>query len=428
MTSRALAVWMNGLRVGTWSIARGEHRFAYEPSWLASPLRRPLSLSMPLRADGAYSTAVVLPFFDNLLPDNEAIRRRIRDRYRADDASAFELLSHVGRDCIGAVQLLPAGARAPDVTSVRVRPLTAKGVADTLAAVGSPSMGARDVDDFRISLAGAQEKTALVRQGRGWAIPEGTTPTTHIFKLPIAGFPDSIENEWFCLRLLKQLGVPCAEAELGLFGSARALVVERFDRRRSPEGVWMLRLPQEDLCQATGTAPGRKYESDGGPGIAQVLALLSTSRRAEDDRVDFFRTQFLFWLMCAIDGHAKNFSVFLEAGGTFALTPRYDVLSAYPLLGPKQGQIAARKVKLAMAVRGANPHYRWSEIAVRHWYEVARKCGVPQAEAVIRDVLGRAPDAVADVRRRLPKGFPARVSGVIGDGVLAAVTRAQRQA
>ena len=154
------------------------------------------------------------------------------------------------------------------------------------------------------------------------------------------------------------------------------LVVPRFDRQPSSDGTWLLRLPQEDLAQVCGIGPDAKYEADGGPGIAEILARLAGSAQAAADRHDFFRTQVLFWMLAAIDGHAKNFSVFIEPRGHFRLTPRYDVLSAYPVLGHGKGKLAPEKVKMAMAVRGTNRHYKWREIRRPHFERTATACGL----------------------------------------------------
>lgn len=431
---RALDVWMNGERVGRWTVRRGEHLFVYAEEWLASRNRRPLSLSMPLRpSEEPYRTDVVQPFFDNLLPDSDEIRRRMMSRFGASSTAPFDLLEEVGRDCVGAVQLLPPDSPAPDVRRIRGHRVGSADVARVLSRVRSPTMGARDEDDFRISLAGAQEKTAFLWHQNAWWVPEGTTPTTHIFKLPMAasdsGAPDlstSVENEWLCSQFLPHFDIPCARCEIRSFRDQQVLVVERFDRARSDDGSWIVRRPQEDLCQATQTPPGLKYEGNGGPGLLKVMQLLHGSDRAVEDREDFFRTQFLFWLLCAIDGHAKNFSLFIEPEGRFTLTPRYDVLSAYPVLGRRQNQLSPHKVKMAMAVHGQNRHYKWKEIRIQHWLETGRLCGLPQSgRPIIERVLERVPSAITAVEGILPKGFPTSVYVPIRDGLRDATAKAK---
>lgn len=429
----ALDVLMNGQRVGRWTMNRGEHLFAYAEEWLHAPHARPLSISMPLRPGSEpYRTKVVQPFFDNLLPDTLEIRKRIAARFGLETNGTFDLLAQIGRDCVGAVQLLPADAPMPDVRTIQGHALTDRAIGKLLGEIRSPSMGALDADDFRISLAGAQEKTALLRHEGRWLIPEGTTPTTHIFKLPLLhdrmafDMSTSVENEWLCAQLLPLLGVPCARCRMKTFAGRSVLIVERFDRALSPDGSWVMRLPQEDLCQATATASAQKYEADGGPGILTIMKLLNGSRRAGEDREDFFRSQFVFWLLCAIDGHAKNFSLFIEAGGTFRLTPRYDVLSAYPVLGRKQGQLNERKARMAMAAVGKNRHYGWRTIHVTHWLETGRRCGLPRAGLeIIEDVMERVPRAVEAVQAQLPRSFPEAVSAPILEGLRRTTVRAQ---
>ena len=170
--------------------------------------------------------------------------------------------------------------------------------------------------------------------------------------------------------------------------------------------------------------PGQKYESDGGPGVAEINALLLGSRRSDTDRQTFFRAQVVFWMLCAIDGHAKNFSVFIEASGRYSLTPLYDVLSAYPIIGTGANQYAPQQVTMAMAVSGKNRHYKWAQIMPRHWIATAEKSGLG---ADVRDVLenlsSQAPKVVSTVESKLPEGFPDDVSIPIFEGLLKAAKR-----
>jgi len=424
---------MNGEHVGQWRVGRGQHLFTYDPSWLQSPHARPLSLSMPLGPAGQpYGAETVQAYFENLLPDNDDIRRRIMTRFGVSSTSAFDLLEEIGRDCVGAVQLLRPQDPPPDVEQIRGHPVREEEVGALLERVRSPNMGAQDEDDFRLSLAGAQEKTALLWHQGGWWVPEGPTPTTHIFKLPMTSrnadldLSTSVENEWLCSEILRRFEVPCARSEIKIFGQQKVLVVERFDRRVAPSGSWIMRIPQDDLCQATGSPPGKKYERDGGPGIRRILDLLLGSMDAQKDREDFFRTQFLFWLLCAIDGHAKNFSVSIHEVGRFRLTPRYDVVSAYPFLGEGPRRISPHKVKMAMSVLGQNRHYRWNEVHVTHWLETARLCGLEASgQGIIEAVLARTPEVVSKLRDSLPPEIPPTVSEPILQGLLQTAQSAQ---
>ena len=179
-----------------------------------------------------------------------------------------------------------------------------------------------------------------------------------------------------------------------------------------------MRLPQEDLCQALGVPPHLKYESDGGPGLSELAAVLRGSERAEVDLTTLLTSQLLFWLMAAPDGHAKNFSIHLLPAGRYALTPLYDVMSIWPVEGGGANQYSFHRAKLAMALSGKNKHYRFSEVQRRHFNSTAAKCFLrADAEDVIERVLARAPGAIADVAARLPMGFPERIAAKIFAGI-----------
>jgi len=424
--SRALSIWMNGERVGEWRLpAGGGQELIYAESWLASTAARPISLSFPLRPSQEPYRAGVEAFFENLLPDNRQIRERIQRRFQTHSADAFDLLQEIGRDCVGALQLLPEEAEPREIKRITAERLTAAGVGRLLAASLGPGFGPEEKTDdaFRISLAGAQEKTALLWHEGAWHKPTGATPTTHIFKLPMGVSPHgidlstSVENEWLCAQIVREFGVPVAPCQMAAFGDYKTLVVERFDRRLAPDGAWWLRLPQEDFCQATATPPALKYENEGGPGIRKIMELLLGSQRAEEDRRDFMRTQLVFWLLAAIDGHAKNFSLFLQSGGAYQLTPRYDILSAYPMLGHGHGRLAPQKITMAMAVEGKNRHYHWERIQARHWIETARRCGIADMKEILADVVARIPEILERVNAQVPAGFPARILDSIFDGI-----------
>jgi serine/threonine-protein kinase HipA len=254
LRSRALSVWANGKRVATWNLpTRGPAELIYDTEWIRSDEARPFSLLLPIGLDGApLKGDAVLNYFDNLLPDSEPIRRRIAQRFQTDSADAFDLLRAIGRDCVGAVQLLADDEAPKDIESIEGTPFSDDDVESPLNQVaGGMPLGTDHDDDFRISLAGAQEKTALLRHGGRWLKPHGATPTTHILKLPLglvgnrrADLTTSVENEWLCMRLLQAFGLPAANVEIANFGERRVLVVERFDRRMHPGGKWILRLPK----------------------------------------------------------------------------------------------------------------------------------------------------------------------------------------
>lgn len=433
---KELGVWMNGVLAGHWTFSTGAgrlsgHSFAYDPAWIDNPQGRPISLSLPF-SQGAepFTGNVVESYFDNLLPDSLDIRKRLASKFGTGSTHAFQLLEKIGRDCVGAIQLLPAGSPAPDVRRIDADPLSETDIARILDdTVSNRHVGVPEEDELRISLAGAQEKTALLWHNGQWCRPRGATPTTHILKLPLgvvggmrADFSTSVENEWLCAQLVHAYGIPVAECSIEMFGRHKALVVTRFDRRLM-DG-WWARLPQEDFCQVTGLSPERKYEEKGGPGIATILNILRGSDKAEIDRQNFLTAQLVFWLLAAPDGHAKNFSIAIGPQGRFSMTQLYDVMSAWPVIGRGVRQIQWQKVKLAMGLHSKNTHYRMAEIQRRHWNTVAKANALgADFEEVIRRVVSITPNVIDAVANKLPSGFPAKVSGRIFDGITRQVKR-----
>ncbi len=417
-----LIIYINAERVGSlFFSSTGQMQLTYDQSWLQSENARPLSLSLPL---GHYpiSGKAVENFFDNLLPDNDAIRRRIQTRFGAASDRCFDLLWHIGRDCVGAVQLLPETDEPPRIGGITATPLTDAEIAEILRNYRTVPLGMQQGTDFRISIAGAQEKTALLWHESRWCRPTGVTPTSHIFKLPIGKTPrinltDSVENEWLCHQILKEYGIPVADAQIATFEEVKALVVARFDRRWSADGSWIIRLPQEDMCQAMGVPPVFKYEEDGGPGTRKILDLLLGSESATADRRLFMKAQVLFWLLGAIDGHAKNFSIYLLPQGGYRMTPLYDVMSAWPIVARKE--LHPKQMKMAMAVDGKNKHYYWHEIRGRHWSSMSRKARFPEDElhTVFRELLDPMDEVISRVASNLPTAFPASVAEPIFDGL-----------
>ncbi|GGX79088.1 hypothetical protein GCM10011290_03100 [Vogesella alkaliphila] len=424
-----LNVWMNGLLVGEWTLTRSGETFSYHDSWPSHPQARPLSLSLPfLPGNAAYRGAVVSAYFDNLLPDSDAIRRRLAQHHQLTDSAPFTLLTALGRDCVGALQLLPEGETPQHLQSITGETLDEAAIANLLRQTVRPGLpGQTDlVTDLRLSIAGAQEKTALLYHDGRWQRPLGNTPTTHIFKLPLglvggmaADMRSSVENEWLCARLVAAFGLSVARCDIAHFEEQKVLIVERFDRRLSIDGSWLMRLPQEDLCQATATPPHLKYQSDGGPGIARILDILAGSESSEIDRRQFFKAQVVFWLLAATDGHAKNFSLFHLPGGRYRATPLYDILSAHPIIGHGAGKLAPQKAKLAMAVRGQSNHYLIDRIQPRHWLAQARSSGLTEAWA--KDLLNELADTtdkvLQEVQAGLPSDFPADVAEAIFHGI-----------
>jgi serine/threonine-protein kinase HipA len=409
-----LNVYLNGRLVGKLQReSSGAIDFTYEQSWLEWRNAFPVSVSLPLRED-RYIGAPVVAVFDNLLPDNVSIRRRLAERAGAAGYDAYNLLAAVGRDCVGALQFLPEGSEPAPAGTIDARAVSDAEIADILADLGRSPLGIGDDQDFRISIAGAQEKTALLYWKDAWHLPHGTTATTHILKPQIGQLPNgidltnSVENEYLCLKLVEALDMPVANAEIIDFAGKRVLVVERFDRQWTRDKR-LLRLPQEDCCQALSVPPSRKYESEGGPGIQDIAALLKGSDTPEVDQRTLFKAQMIFWMLGATDGHAKNFSIRLAPGGRFRLTPLYDIISTQPSFDARQ--IRRNQMKLAMSV-GTKRHYVVDTIAPRHFLQTAERCGLsPQAtKTTIEELLDAGVSKIDKAVGQLPKDFPEAIA------------------
>jgi serine/threonine-protein kinase HipA len=417
-----LNVYLNSRLVGRLHRASsGAIDFVYADEWLAWDNAIPVSISLPLRED-RYVGDPVLAVFENLLPDNEDVRRRVAERSQANGTDAYNLLAAIGRDCVGALQFLPDGIDPGSAGAINARAVDDKEIAEIINNLALNPLGLGADQEFRISLAGAQAKTALLYRNEKWHIPHGTTATTHIIKPQIGHLPNgidltnSVENEHFCLELTAALGLPVTKSRIMAFADRRVLAVERFDRTWTRDGR-LLRLPQEDCCQALSVPPSRKYEAEGGPGFLKIDDLLRGSDTPDSDRRVLLKAQILFWLVGATDGHAKNFSIALAPGGRFHLTPLYDILSTQPSLDA--GQIRKNQMKLAMAI-GTNRHYVIHSIVGRHFVQTAKACGLPDkmVKDVIEELMDTTAGSIDQVRSVLPGDFPENIAASISRGTL----------
>lgn len=424
--TRTLYCSMNGYPVGELYLKKGRMSFKYDPQWLRINGARAISLSLPMQ-ESEISDDTVHAYFDNLLPDADAIRKHMKDRLGIGSDKPFDLLAKVGKDCVGALTFTatPATGKMPRLS---LTPLSEAEVAQVIRKARLEKMLGMDIDDdFRISIAGAQEKTALTHWEGKWCRPHGSTPTTHIFKPPILhhesmgiDLSSSVDNEWFCQAFMQQLGMNVATSEVAQFEDQKVLIIERFDRRLGVDNI--LRLPQEDMCQALGKVSGSKYEESGGPSSQQVMGLLSGSQNAFEDRLAFLKAQIVFWLLAAIDGHGKNFSIALNKDG-YRLTPFYDVLSAYPYLG--QGNIQPQKIKMAMKVHSKNTHYKWNNIQARHWPEHGKKQGIDKEQTleILAFLEANVESALARTLKEANELFDMHIGEVITERTLTCMSK-----
>jgi len=425
-----LDIWMNGIYVGYWQKKLGVEELYYDQSWVDNDQGRPLSLSLPFTpGNQKYRGDKVKFYFDNLLPDSTHIRKRLAQKFSAKSMSPFDLLVELGRDCVGAIQLLPADERPDNIKTITFKALSENEIAMILrkASSANPLGSQEECGELRLSLAGAQEKTALLWHDEQWCLPTGATPTTHIFKLPLglvgnmkADMHESVENEWLCSKIVAGFGLPVAACDIGQFKDQKVLIVERFDRKLSLDESWVIRLPQEDMCQAKGLSPLRKYQNDGGLGITDCMRILDGAKDPQQDKKIFFKAQVVFYLLFATDGHSKNFSVFHQARGKYALTPLYDILSAHPIIGSKSDQIPIQKAKMAMAVKGSKHYYRIQQIQRRHFINHATEVGISadEADRLITEITSATESVVQKMYKILPDHYPKELADKILQGML----------
>lgn len=389
--SNSLAVLLDDRVAGTLTRASGGRlHFEYDEEYRERRNAVPLSLSMPTQIR-SHEDRIVTSWLWGLLPDNEAVLARWARHFHASASSPFSLLATpIGEDCAGAVRFVASEEaegfleRPGDVTwltedevAERLRELKA----DATAWLGRSFTG-------QFSLAGAQAKTALLFQDGRWGVPSGATPTSHILKPAVAGFDDHDLNEHLCLDAARRAGLIVARTRVGHFGDESAIVVDRYDRVQI--GARIVRVHQEDLCQALAVPPGQKYQNEGGPGPIQVVELLRNAMpaRAADDAVWRFIDALAWnWLIAGTDAHAKNYSLLL-AGNDVRLAPLYDVASALPY-GTHE-----KKLRLAMKLGGHYDVFTYRD----PWPRAAEELGVDTDTVIdrVRALAARAPDSFAD--------------------------------
>lgn len=393
-----LLILIDGQIIGRISAQQGGRlELAYEQRWSTSTEAHSLSISMPF-TQAHHPQKVVSPYLWNLLPENPAVLHRWAQQYHVSEANPFKLLSYVGADVPGAAQFVPA-ERGEEIQSDRgetVHWMSDAEFAERLQQLGTDAAAMRRPADVgKMSLPGAQAKTAYyydAQRGR-WGVPGGRTPTTHIIKPSIPGFRGLVENEHLCMDIASRLGMPAANSYV-LTAQQTYLVVERYDRLPPrPGSAFVERIHQEDVCQALGLMPARKYQEDGGPGIAQIVALIRrVSAEPELDVDRFLQANIFNWLIGGTDAHAKNYSFLISAGDEVRLAPLYDLSSQLPY-----PDLVAQRVSMKIG-----DHYETSRINVADWRKLAHNCGLEEERilGMIRDLGGALPDHISAARRQ----------------------------
>jgi serine/threonine-protein kinase HipA len=398
MTNELVAL-LDGNEVGrVRNDARGRLTFVYDSKWRDAPGAYPLSLSMPLAAE-EHGPAAVQAFLWGLLPDNERVLDRWAKKFQVSARNVFALISNVGEDCAGAVQFVMPD-RLEDLKSGKddqVEWLDEAAIAKRLQTLREDHAAWRlPRDKGQFSLAGAQPKTALLLQKGRWGIPSGRIPTTHILKPPTGHFDGHAENEHICLKLARSLGLPVAETKVMRFEKEIAIVIERYDRQFS--GNTIIRVHQEDICQALGILPTKKYQNEGGPAPIDVVGFLRGYSTDRETDIDTFIDALAFnWLIAGTDAHAKNYSLLLASGPHVRLAPLYDIASILPY-----DDVDIQKMKLAMKVGG---EYKLTQIGLREWHKFARemRLDADKVQAELIHMAEQLPDLVTIVTAQAQK-------------------------
>lgn len=397
---KVLQVFHNGQLMGTLEQNRGgQNYFTYSDLWQANPLAVPLSLSMPVGPE-TYTNRAVSAYLSGLLPDNPAVLTRWAGQYGVSPNNPFGLLLNVGKDVAGAVSFVEPAEAEEFLSDFGSEPRSETQIAEHLRHLAKDEASWQDdSNNGQFSLAGAQRKFALCQESDGtWSLPTGRKPTTHIFKPPIDAYADHDLNEFISLKTSAMVGLPTADAELMTFEECKALVVRRYDRVRSGDGL-IVRLHQEDFCQSLGFPPEKKYQrDDGGPGAVAIIRHLRRHSTIPDDDIEIFIRALAYeWAIWGTDAHAKNYSLVL-AEGTVRLAPLYDIASFLPYakIGPD-----VKPVRLPMHI---GREYRVRSIRREHWEDLAARTGLdPEVVCgLAREVITSTPVALYAVVSELP--------------------------
>ena len=395
-----LTVWLYGSIVATIDHERRRPRLTYTKDALRSyPPGTPLlSLSLPVRAE-RFPQGTVKPFLDGLLPEGES-RRAIAREAGVDPADTYGMVEALGRDCAGAIVIQPTGDPPPPPATTRTaEALTAAAMVELVENLREAPLGAGG--RVRISLAGVQQKLLLTRMLDGtWGRPVDGTPSTHILKPEIARYPATVENEAFCMRLARHLGVPAANVGTTEVARRKLIVVERYDRLVREDGT-VERVHQEDFCQATGTRPDDKYQEDGGPSLRTIAGIVDAV--APLGSLDsLLAAVTLHALVGNGDAHAKNFSLLHDRSGALQLAPLYDVMST----------LCYGDDRLAMYIDGVRHTDRLTGARI---VNEGTSWGLPRPRCteIVADLINGAPEAIEAARNE---------TAGVSDAVLSAVT------
>lgn len=329
---KKLDVYLNQNLTGYLLLDEGQMVFEYAVSWLYNSNAIPLSQSLPLQKE-RFSRKICRGFFAGILPE-ENKRIMVAKNLGISKTNDFDMLEKIGGECAGAIMFIPSGEKLPN-SNYRYRKLSNQSLAEILKLLPCRPLMAGE-EDVRLSLAGAQDKIAVHVAGEHISIPLGGAPSTHILKPAIEKFENVVFNEAFCMQLARLVGLPTAKVNIGRVDTIDYLLVERYDRHIERDSD-VIRLHQEDFCQALSITSENKYQSEGGPSLKDCFSLLrAASSRPVIDLANLLDAVIFNLLIGNHDAHGKNFSL-LYNGKNTQFAPLYDLISTvyYPQLNKK---------------------------------------------------------------------------------------------
>jgi serine/threonine-protein kinase HipA len=360
MTSR-LVVLINNKVVGyLWLDETKKFCFEYSKKWIES-CKIPLSLSISIREE-PYLNDEAHAFFANLLPEQK-MREVVARNLGVSKQNDYGLLEKIGGDCAGAVSVYPDGKTFPKETH-RYRKLSLlelKGIINDLPQ--RPLLAGEK--GIRLSLAGAQKKLPIYYRDETFQLSDGRAPSNFILKPAIEGLDGTVENEAFCMRLAKEIGLDVPKSFIADLEGLLVFAISRYDRKSTNGKIE--RIHQEDFCQALNIPPEFKYEAEGGPGFAQSVNLVrEKSVKAMKDIASLLDWLIFNFLVGNSDAHGKNISFLLLPSGP-VLAPFYDLLSTriYHHYGLAEG--------LAMKIGGESDP---SKIRRENWEHLSQDIGI----------------------------------------------------
>lgn len=368
--------------------------------------KKHLSLTLPIR-EKIYLNKDCKGFFNGLLPESEHVRIAIGKKYGINPKNDFSLLSAIGYDCAGAVAFfedkpknlkeyyeIKGNVLSEDELEKYIKELPKKPLA-----LGS---------DKRLSLAGAQDKTAVVIIDNKIAIPENNVPSTHILKPTINGLKETIENEYLCLKVAEKLGIQIPNIQIGQANDTQYLLIERYDREVNNDKI--KRIHQEDFCQASNIPSAYKYQAEGGVDFKRCIDILKRTTRPAVSIKRFVELMIFNYLIGNNDAHGKNFSILHYDNDQIAFAPAYDILctSIYPELSSK----------MAMKIGG---YYESDKIYPRHFERMAKDIGISYTQ--VKKILINQCEILPDVVKEVSQMFENTVGKDIFNTVLKNCTR-----